>query len=121
METANLMASAEQWAHDLLVWIGFGTVVGLLARAIMPGRDPGGAIATLVMGISGVVIGCGTLAFFLDGHQVSPLSPLGLAVAILGSSIILFLHRLLAGRVVNESVPRRRTHRRIRQYSTLDH
>ncbi|MFO0944928.1 MAG: GlsB/YeaQ/YmgE family stress response membrane protein [Planctomycetota bacterium] len=120
METTTLVASAEQWAHDLLVWIGFGTLVGLMARAIMPGRDPGGAIATLVMGICGVVVGCGTLAFFLDGHRVSPLSPLGLAVATLGSSIILFLHRLLAGRVVVEGEPRRRTYRRTRRYTAAE-
>lgn len=30
----------QQWANDVLVWIGFGTLVGLLAKTIMPGRDP---------------------------------------------------------------------------------
>ena len=46
----------SQWAHLGLEWIGFGTLVGLLAKAIMPGRDPGGAIVTLLMGIGGAVI-----------------------------------------------------------------
>src|SRR5262249_26494630 len=60
MDQVELTAAAQQWANDVLVWIGFGTLVGLVAKAIMPGRDPGGAVATLVMGIGGVIFGCGT-------------------------------------------------------------
>ena len=47
----------SQWTHDLLSWIGFGTVVGLLGKAALPGKDPGGAVATVVLGILGSVIG----------------------------------------------------------------
>ena len=43
-----LPPEAQQWANDLLVWVGFCTLVGLMAKAIMPGRDPGGAVATPV-------------------------------------------------------------------------
>jgi uncharacterized membrane protein YeaQ/YmgE (transglycosylase-associated protein family) len=89
--------AVQQWANDILVWIGFGTVVGLLAKAIMPGRDPGGAIATLAMGIGGTVIGCGVLAYFWEGHRVTPVSPLGLAVGTGGAFILLFFYKLLAG------------------------
>ena len=42
--------STALWVNDILVWIGFGILVGLLAKAIMPGRDPGGAVTTLLMG-----------------------------------------------------------------------
>ena len=83
--------------HDVLMWVGFGTVVGLLAKAIMPGRDPGGAVATLAMGAGGAVIGCGTLSFFVEGQRVSPLTPLGLAVATAGAFILLFFYKLLGG------------------------
>ena len=89
--------TVQQWANDVLVWIGFGTVVGLLAKAIMPGRDPGGAVATLAMGIGGTVIGCGTLMYFWEGHRVTPISPVGLAVATAGAFILLFFYRLLGG------------------------
>jgi uncharacterized membrane protein YeaQ/YmgE (transglycosylase-associated protein family) len=92
----------QQWANDILVWIGFGTLVGLLAKAIMPGRDPGGAVATLVMGIGGTVIGCGLVSYFLNGQRVTPISPLGLAVATGGSFILLFFYRLLAGKFLPE-------------------
>ena len=97
MEGIELSPQIAQWANDILVWIGFGTVAGLLAKAIMPGRDPGGAVATLMMGIGGVVIGCGTVSFFYDGPRVTPISPLGLVVATAGAFILLFFYRLLAG------------------------
>jgi uncharacterized membrane protein YeaQ/YmgE (transglycosylase-associated protein family) len=73
-----------------------------LAKAIMPGRDPGGAVATLLMGIGGTVIGCGLFSYFYHGERVTPISPLGLAVATAGSFIILAFYRLLAGRVFQD-------------------
>ncbi|HEY4760243.1 MAG TPA: hypothetical protein VIH42_06665 [Thermoguttaceae bacterium] len=53
MNDLVLPEQVQQWANTVLVWVGFGTLVGLLAKAIMPGRDPGGAVATLLMGIGG--------------------------------------------------------------------
>jgi len=94
----ELSAVAQQWANDLLVWVGFGTLVGLLAKAIMPGRDPGGAVATLAMGIGGTIIGCGTLMYFYEGQRVTPISPVGFLVATCGAFILLFFYRLLGGR-----------------------
>ena len=79
------LSSLMVWTHNILAWIGFGTVVGLLAKAIMPGRDPGGAIATLMMGIGGTVIGCGGLSLLFDGRRVSPMSPLGFVAATAGA------------------------------------
>ena len=89
----NIQVLMEQWAHDLLTWIGFGTLVGLLAKAIMPGRDPGGAVVTLLMGIGGSVVGCGVLMFLYDGQRVSPISPIGFLVATGGALILLFFLR----------------------------
>ena len=67
--------AAETAVNEFLVWVGFGTIVGLAAKAIMPGRDPGGAVGTLLMGIVGCIIGCGTLMFFWEGNRVTPISP----------------------------------------------
>jgi len=97
MEDVLFNETLQHWVNDILVWIGFGTVVGLLAKAIMPGRDPGGAVATLAMGIGGTVIGCGTLSYFWEGHRVTPISPIGLAVATGGAFVLLFFYRLLGG------------------------
>jgi uncharacterized membrane protein YeaQ/YmgE (transglycosylase-associated protein family) len=88
----------QQLANDVLTWIGFGTLVGLMAKALMPGRDPGGAVATLCMGIGGAVIGCATLMYFMNGTRVTPISPIGFVVATGGAFVLLFFYRLLGGR-----------------------
>jgi uncharacterized membrane protein YeaQ/YmgE (transglycosylase-associated protein family) len=98
MPEPELATYAQQIANDVLVWVGFGTLVGLLAKAVMPGRDPGGAVATLAMGIGGSIIGCGTLMYFYGGARVTPISPIGFLVATAGAFILLFFYRLLGGR-----------------------
>ncbi len=115
----------QQWANTVLVWVGFGTLVGLLAKAIMPGRDPGGAVATLMMGIGGTVIGCGTLTYFYQGAHVTPISVVGFVVATGGAFILLFFYRLLAGYWFTEGdlPPRRyfmRRPHRGRRYQTTE-
>src|SRR3954468_14430049 len=94
----TLPQATQQLAEHMLMWVGYGTLVGLLAKAIMPGKDPGGAIATLAMGVGGTIIGCGTLTFFWNqGTRVTPISPIGFVVATCGAFIILFFYKLLGG------------------------
>ncbi|MCA9247596.1 MAG: GlsB/YeaQ/YmgE family stress response membrane protein [Planctomycetales bacterium] len=97
MDGAQITSTFQLWANEVFVWVGFGTVVGLLAKAVMPGRDPGGAVATLVMGIGGAIIGCGVLAFFWEGQRISPISPIGMVVATAGAFLILIFYRILGG------------------------
>lgn len=125
--------STAMWVNDLLVWIGFGTLVGLLAKAIMPGRDPGGAVTTLLMGIGGVIIGCGAYSLFSHGPRITPVSPIGMLVATAGAFTLLFFYRLLGGYwfregegdVVVRDAPRRRrrssSRRRSRDYVYEDY
>jgi uncharacterized membrane protein YeaQ/YmgE (transglycosylase-associated protein family) len=94
----QLPAAAQQWANDVLVWVGFGTLVGLMAKAIMPGRDPGGAVITLMMGIGGALIGCSALMYFTNGQRISPITPIGFVVATAGAFVLLFFYRLLGGK-----------------------
>jgi len=94
---------ATQAAHDVLLWVGFGTLAGLAAKAVMPGRDPGGAVTTVMMGIAGSVVGCGAMAFFASSTNITPISPLGFVLATAGAFVLLFFHRLLAGRLIEES------------------
>jgi uncharacterized membrane protein YeaQ/YmgE (transglycosylase-associated protein family) len=118
MDGIDIAEVARLWAHDVLLWIGFGTVVGLLARLIMPGRDRAGAFATVLMGIGGAVIGSGVLSYIWAGHRVTPVSLVGFGVSLLGAFLLLFFHRLLGGYIFREGVadaerparpPRRRT------------
>jgi uncharacterized membrane protein YeaQ/YmgE (transglycosylase-associated protein family) len=93
----QLPAPLDLWAQTVLVWVGFGTLVGLAAKAIMPGRDPGGAIVTLSLGVGGTIVGCGVLSLCLGGHLITPISPLGMGIGTLGAFILLFFYRLLGG------------------------
>jgi uncharacterized membrane protein YeaQ/YmgE (transglycosylase-associated protein family) len=126
MEAPALIAQYEHLAHLALEWIGFGTLVGLLAKAIMPGRDPGGAVVTLLLGIAGTVIGLGTLTYFYVGQRITPISPVGLAVATAGAFSLLFFYRLFAGRwftegTVPEPRPLVRRSKRVRRYDPADY
>lgn len=120
LDSPEFLKAFEQTVNDILVWVGFGTLAGLLAKAIMPGRDPGGTVATLMMGIGGTVIGSGILMFFTGGKRITPISPLGFVVATGGAFIILAFYRILAGYYFREGntppVPgvRRATRRNVR-------
>ena len=104
-----------------LSWIGFGTVIGLAAKAIMPGRDPGGSISTLLMGIVGTLIGCAILQFFYAGQAITPISVKGLFVGSSGALVTLSFYKVLGGYWFEEGETswlqhesRRRRRRRIR-------
>ncbi len=119
MESPDFMVVLEQSAHDLLTWVGFGTLVGLAAKAIMPGRDPGGAVTTMLMGIGGSVAGCGTLMFFMDTYRITPISFAGFFVATGGAFMLLLFYRLFSGSFFLEAQDgwwmRRRRRRRARR------
>ncbi len=98
----------QAWFEWVLLWVGFGTCVGLLAKALMPGRDPGGAIATLMMGITGVVIGCGVYTLATE-QRIRPITSVGLVCGTLGAFTILFFYRLLGGYLIREAGSDRRS------------
>lgn len=91
------MELISQWLHTGLEWIGFGTLVGLIAKAVMPGKDGGGALATVIIGILGSLVGAALLAFFIEGAHITPISFVGFFVALGGTSILLLSYRLLGG------------------------
>ena len=87
---------------DIIGWIIFGLIAGLLARWLMPGKDPGGCIVTVLLGIAGAVVG-GFVARVLG--LATSTATLGdrnfliqLAFAVIGAIIILAVYRMLAGK-----------------------
>jgi uncharacterized membrane protein YeaQ/YmgE (transglycosylase-associated protein family) len=74
-----------------IIWmIIIGLIAGALAKLIMPGRDPGGIIVTILLGIAGSVVG----GFLFGGSD----NQVGLIGSIVGALILLGLYRLVIGR-----------------------
>ncbi|MBV9453142.1 MAG: GlsB/YeaQ/YmgE family stress response membrane protein [Rubrobacter sp.] len=82
----------------IIAWVIFGLIAGIIAKLIMPGRDPGGCIITILLGVAGAFVG-GFLYRILTGREVFFQFDLGsLVVAVLGAVVILAGYRLIAGR-----------------------
>ena len=81
----------------ILSWIVLGLVVGLLAKWIMPGDDPGGVILTIVLGVAGALVG-GWIATQVGLGSVTGFNLGSLAIAVAGALLLLFLNRKLRGR-----------------------
>ena len=81
----------------ILSWIVFGLVIGLIAKLLMPGRDPGGFVVTMLLGIAGALVGgfIGRAMGFYGPNQSA-----GWLMSILGAIILLALYRVLIRRRV---------------------
>jgi len=96
----ELSQTAQHWANIVLIWIGFGVLAGLLAKAILPGRDPSGTVGTLVIGVAGSTLGLFVFHRFVlatsQSREFNPISPLGMLAAAAGALALLVAYRLLA-------------------------
>jgi uncharacterized membrane protein YeaQ/YmgE (transglycosylase-associated protein family) len=79
----------------ILGWILFGLIVGVLAKLAMPGRDPGGIVETIALGIAGALV-AGYLGRALGWYQANETA--GFIMATLGAVLLLFLYRRVAAR-----------------------
>jgi uncharacterized membrane protein YeaQ/YmgE (transglycosylase-associated protein family) len=77
----------------ILGWVLFGLVVGIIAKFLMPGRDPGGFIITALLGIAGAVVG-GFIGRAMGLY--GPEDPAGFFMSLLGAVVLLFLYRKIA-------------------------
>jgi uncharacterized membrane protein YeaQ/YmgE (transglycosylase-associated protein family) len=81
----------------ILSWILFGLVIGIIAKLLMPGRDPGGFIVTILLGIAGALLG-GFLGRTMNFY--GPSEGAGWLMSILGAIVLLALYRMLVRRRV---------------------
>jgi uncharacterized membrane protein YeaQ/YmgE (transglycosylase-associated protein family) len=81
----------------ILGWIIFGLIAGALAKLVMPGRDPGGVVVTILLGIAGALVG-GFLGRTLGWY--GPEDVAGYIMAIVGAILLLWIYRLVIGRRV---------------------
>ena len=80
-----------------IIWIILGLVAGILAKWIMPGRDPGGFIVTIILGIVGALIG-GFISVQLGFGVVTGFDIKSIIIAGLGAMLLLFLYRMVKSR-----------------------
>ena len=78
----------------ILAWLVLGLIVGIVAKAIMPGPDPGGIIVTILIGIAGAFVG-GFIATSLGIGSFTGFNLGSMAIAVLGAMILLFVYRKL--------------------------
>jgi uncharacterized membrane protein YeaQ/YmgE (transglycosylase-associated protein family) len=81
--------------YGFLAWIVIGALAGVLAKVIMPGRDPGGCIVTILLGVGGALLAGfvgNSMGWYKQGEGA------GFIAAVLGAIIILFIYRLIARR-----------------------
>ena len=76
----------------IIAWIVFGLIAGALAKFIMPGKDPGGFIVTILIGIAGAVVG-GMIGTQLGYGSVTGFNLYSFAISIGGAILLLFLYR----------------------------
>lgn len=80
---------------SIIGWILFGLVVGIVGKLLMPGRDPGGFIVTILLGIAGALVGGfvgRALGLYREGD------PVGFVMAVIGAIILLVIYRFAFGR-----------------------
>lgn len=80
---------------SIVGWMVFGLIVGALAKLVMPGRDLGGVLVTIALGIAGAVV-AGFIGQSVGWYQAG--EPAGFVAAILGAVLLLFIYRRFARR-----------------------
>tara|TARA_B100000676_G_scaffold240456_1_gene241413 strand:+ start:708 stop:959 length:252 start_codon:yes stop_codon:yes gene_type:complete len=78
----------------ILSWIVFGLIAGIIAKWIMPGKDPGGFIITILLGIAGAFVG-GWLGSLVGMGSMGSFSLGSFVTAIVGALVLLFLYRMV--------------------------
>jgi uncharacterized membrane protein YeaQ/YmgE (transglycosylase-associated protein family) len=80
-----------------LTWVVLGLVVGALAKVLMPGKDPGGLLMTMILGVVGAIVG-GWISTRLGLGAVSGFNIPSLVIATAGAMLLLFANRMLRGK-----------------------
>jgi len=94
MPGLELAPVAQHWINVVLIWVGFGTLAGLLAKVLLPVDYPSGPMPILLIGIPGSVFGLLVLSLLVDERPLNPISPLGFLAATGGAFSLLILYRV---------------------------
>jgi uncharacterized membrane protein YeaQ/YmgE (transglycosylase-associated protein family) len=87
-------SEVEQWIKVVLIWVGFGTIAGLLASVLFPLRRPAGGFWAVVLGTTGSAVGLLGLSWLFPAKEFNPISPMGFLAATVGAFVLLAIFRL---------------------------
>jgi uncharacterized membrane protein YeaQ/YmgE (transglycosylase-associated protein family) len=79
----------------ILGTVVIGLIVGVIAKLLMPGRDPGGCLLTILLGIAGAFV-AGFLGRAIGWYE--PGQPAGFIASVIGAMLVLLVYRLIRGR-----------------------
>ncbi len=81
--------------QTIFIWLGLGLVAGIIAKFILPGKDKGGLISTMIIGIAGSFVGGMIGKYFNIGTEVGGISIMSLLTAVVGALALLIILRVL--------------------------
>ena len=81
--------------YGIIAWIIIGGIAGAIAKLLMPGKDPGGCIITILLGIAGALV-AGWIGHAVGWYKTD--EGAGFLAAIVGAFILLLIYRVVAGR-----------------------
>jgi uncharacterized membrane protein YeaQ/YmgE (transglycosylase-associated protein family) len=88
---------------EILWMLIIGLVVGAIAKLLMPGRDPGGFVITMLLGVAGALL-AGLLGRAVGWYEAG--EPAGFIAAVIGAMLLLFIYRLvIGGRSARRGIP----------------
>lgn len=79
---------------NIIIWIALGLVAGVLGKMIMPGKDPGGWVITILLGIAGAFVG-GWLGSLMGVGTTGGFSISSVITATVGAIVLLFIYRVV--------------------------
>jgi uncharacterized membrane protein YeaQ/YmgE (transglycosylase-associated protein family) len=94
---ARRIAKGGEEIMGIIAWIVFGLLAGWLAKLVMPGKDPGGCIITMLLGVAGAVLG-GFLGTMLGFGGIEGFDLRSFLMAVVGAILLLLLYRVFTGR-----------------------
>lgn len=92
----------------ILAWIVLGLIAGAIAKLLMPGRDPGGWIVTMLLGIAGAFVGGWIGSMLWGSNGVSGVNLPSIGLAVLGAILLLVIYRMIVGRRTTNVIDRGR-------------
>jgi len=90
----NIDPVAQHWVNVILIWLGFGTLVAILVRCLLPGREPTGMISMILIGMVGTCVGPLLVSTIWRIKDFNPICPVGFFASFVCSFLFLLAYQL---------------------------